>query len=340
MRVVEFTHGKGIEGLRHVERVAREPGAGEVRVAVRAVSLNYRDLMGVKGIYPQAVPHPVIAASDCAGEVTAVGAGVTAFKPGDRVANTFFHGWDDGPVSLAKVSESFGGNVDGVLTEELVLPQSRLAGLPAQMDFVQGATLTCAGVTAWNAIVEFAQLKPGARVLLLGTGGVSIWGLQIARAAGMEAIVTSSSDAKLERARALGATGLVNYRKTPEWQHEVLKLSGGEGVDLAIEVGGQGTLSRSVASTCVGGRVAIIGGVSGFGADPEFSPMSLIIGAKRMEGLFVGSRAMLQDLSRFVGANRIEPVVDRVFGFEQVQDAYRHLESGNHFGKVAIRVGA
>lgn len=339
MRAVEFTHGKGIDGLNEVERASRDPGAGEVRVAVRAVSLNYRDLMGVKGIYPQAVPHPVIAASDCAGEVTAVGTGVSAFKRGDRVANTFFHGWDDGPVTLAKVSESFGGNVDGVLAEELVLPENRLALLPPQMDFAQAATLTCAGVTAWNAIVEFARLKPGARVLLLGTGGVSIWGLQIARAAGMEAIVTSSSDDKLQRAEALGATGLVNYRKTPEWQHQVLKLTGGQGVDLAIEVGGQGTLSRSVASTCVGGSIAIIGGVSGFGADPDFSPMSLIIGAKRMEGLFVGSRAMLQDLSRFVGANGLTPVVDRVFGFDQVQEAYRHLESGSHFGKVVIRVG-
>lgn len=337
MQVYQFAHGQQIEGLKRIERAPREPGPNEVRVRVRAVSLNYRDLMCVKGFYPQSVPHPIVPASDCAGEVLSVGAGVTAFKPGDKIANTFFHNWDDGSVALPKVMQSFGGNVDGVLAEELVLPQNRLALLPAELDFTEGATLTCAGVTAWNALFVSAQLRPGAKVLLLGTGGVSIWALQLARAAGYEVLITSSSDEKLERARALGAHHLINYRKTPEWQDEVLRLTGG--VDLVVEVGGAGTLARSIASAGMGGTIAIIGGVSGFGAAADFSPRSLLMGAKHMVGIFVGSRAMLQDLSRFVGLHAIKPVVDRAFGFDQAQDAYRHLESGSHFGKVVIRVG-
>jgi NADPH:quinone reductase-like Zn-dependent oxidoreductase len=286
------------------------------------------------------VEYPVIAASDSAGEVTAVGVGVTAFKPGDRVANTFFQDYVDGSQTVSKSLHSFGGGIDGVLAEELVLPERCFAKLPQDMDYAEGSTLTCAGVTAWNAMFAIAKLKPGSRVLLLGTGGVSIWGLQIAKAAGVEAIITSSNDEKLARARALGASHTINYRSKPEWQEEVLRVTGGEGVDLVLEVGGEGTLSRSVASARFGGVVALIGGVSGFGTDPDFSPMSLIIGAKRMEGVYVGSREMLVNLARFVGITGIRPVVDRTFAFDEAPDAYHHLESGKHFGKVAIRIGA
>lgn len=339
MRAWQFQHGSKIEGLTLIERPSRAPGPGEVKVAVRAVSLNYRDLMAVNGQYPVAVEHPVIAASDSAGEVLAVGDGVTAFKPGDRVANTFFRDFVDGPQTLAKSMESFGGGIDGVLAEEIVLPERCFAKLPDAMDFVEGSTLTCAGVTAWNAMFTLARLEPGSRVLLLGTGGVSIWGLQIAKAAGIEAIVTSSSDEKLARARTLGATHTLNYRTTPDWQHEVLRLTGGQGVDLVLEVGGEGTLSRSVASTRFGGTVALIGGVSGFGNDPHFSPILLMMGAKRMEGVYVGSHQMLEALCRFVGITGIRPVVDATFAFNDAPSAYRHLASGRHFGKVAIRVG-
>jgi NADPH:quinone reductase-like Zn-dependent oxidoreductase len=338
-KAYEFMHGQGIGNLRRVTRPVRAPGPGEIRVAVRAVSLNYRDLMAVNGIYPQKVEGSLIPASDCAGEVIAVGEGVTDFRPGDRVANTFFHSWDDGPITLPKVIESFGGNVDGVLTEELVLPRHRFARLPDGMDFEAGSTLTCAGVTAWNAMFVSTALPAKARVLVLGTGGVSIWALQLGAAAGFDVYVTSSSDEKLERARALGARGVVNYRRTPEWQDEILRMTGGQGVDLVLEVGGQSTLSRSVAATGMGGTVALIGGVSGFGPDPGFAPILLMMGAKRMVGIYVGSRAMLQDLSRFTGEHRIAPVVDRVFDFDDAAAAYRHLESGQHFGKVVIRVG-
>ncbi len=339
MRAWQFTHGGKIAGLKIIQRPSRDPAPGEVRVAVRAVSLNYRDLMAVNGLYPVKVEHPVIAASDSAGEVTAVGAGVTAFRPGDRVANTFFQDYVDGPQTVTKSQHSFGGGIDGVLAEELVLPERCFAKLPEGMDYAEGSTLTCAGVTAWNAMFAIAKLKPGSRVLLLGTGGVSIWGLQIAKAAGIEAIITSSSDEKLAKARTLGAGHTINYRAKPEWQEEVLRVTGGEGVDLVLEVGGEGTLSRSVASARFGGVVTLIGGVSGFGTDPNFSPMSLIIGAKRMEGVYVGSREMLVNLARFVGLTGVRPVVDRTFAFDEAPDAYRHLESGKHFGKIAIRVG-
>lgn len=336
MRVWTFRHGGGIDGLALGERRSRPPGPGEVRVAVRAVSLNYRDLMCVNGLYPQQSQAPVVPASDCAGEVLEVGEGVHGFRKGDRVANTFFRDYVDGPQTPSKVLDSFGGAIDGMLAEEVTLPERCLAHLPESLDFAQGATLTCSGVTAWNSIIHVARLRPGKRLLLLGTGGVSIWGLQIARAAGLESIVTSSSDEKLGRARALGATHTINYRTTPEWQHEVLRLTGGEGVDLVLEVGGQGTLSRSVASTAFGGTIALIGGVSGFGVDPGFHPMALIVGAKRMEGIYVGSREMLQELSRFVRSTGLQPVVDATFDFRSAPAAYRHLESGRHFGKVVI----
>ena len=339
MQAYEYVSGGQLAGLKRAERPSREPGPGEVRVRVRAVSLNYRDLMALAGAYPQASDKPLIPACDSAGEVMSVGAGVTTFKAGDRVANTYFGAWDSGEIAPWKVADSFGANIDGVLAEEIVVPQNRLAILPAHVDFTEGATFTCAGVTAWNALFVAGRLKPGASVLLLGTGGVSIWGLQLAKAAGLKAYITSSSDEKLARAKALGADGLINYVKTPEWQDEVMRLTGGRGVDMVLEVGGQGTLARSVAALSMGGTIAAIGGVSGFGADPNFLPVLMIVTGKRLEGVFVGSRAMLEDLSRFVAATGIRPTVDRVFEFDQAAEAYQHLQSGSHFGKVVIRVG-
>jgi len=340
MQAYEFVSGGQLAGLKRAERHSREPGPGEVRVGVRAVSLNYRDLMALAGTYPGAPDKPLIPACDSAGEVISVGVGVTTFKAGDRVANTYFGAWDSGEIAPWKVADSFGASIDGVLAEEIVVPQNRLAILPAHVDFTQGATFACAGVTAWNALFVAGRLKPGGSVLLLGTGGVSIWGLQLAKAAGLKAYITSSSDEKLARAKALNADGLINYRKTPEWQDEVMRLTGGQGVDMVLEVGGQGTLSRSVASLSMGGTIAAIGGVSGFGADPNFLPVMMILTGKRLEGIFVGSRSMLEDLSRFVAASGIRPVVDRVFAFDQAAKAYQYLQSGSHFGKVVIRVGS
>lgn len=337
MRAYQILPGDGIDGLRCADFPDRELGNGEVRVRVHAVSLNYRDLMVASGNYLVTVDDPIVPCSDGAGEVLAVGPGVTRCQPGDRVAASFFPYWHDGPTSLDKIRHALGGDIDGMLAEEVILDEDALVKLPAGMSFVDAATLPCAGVTAWNAIFESSNnIRPGDTVLLLGTGGVSILGLQLARAAGLKVVITSSSDEKLQRARELGAHHTINYRSIPEWQEEVLRATHGVGAHVVLEVGGKGTVNRSVASTAMGGSVAIIGGVSGFGG--EVNPATLLAGAKRMVGIYVGSRAMLEKVMRFADTSGIQPVVDRVFTFEQAKEAYRYMESGSHFGKVVIAV--
>ncbi|UZW59433.1 zinc-dependent alcohol dehydrogenase family protein [Lysobacter enzymogenes] len=337
MKAYRIRAGRGIDSLALAEEAPAPLGAGQVRLRVRAVSLNFRDLMVADGRYPAGGDRAVIPASDAVAEVIELGPGASRWALGDRVATSFFPHWHAGAASAHATREPFGADADGVLAEQIVVPQESVFAVPAHLDDAQAATLTCAGVTAWNALFVEAGLRPGQSVLLLGTGGVSIWGLQLAKAAGLRAIVTSSSDAKLERARALGADETINYRTHPEWQDEVLRLTAGDGVDAVLEVGGAGTLARSLRAAAMNGTVAIIGGVSGFAG--EFDPFALIMGAKRLSGIYVGSRGMGEDLARFVGVNRIAPVVDRAFAFEQAGEAYRYLESGSHFGKVVIRVG-
>jgi NADPH:quinone reductase-like Zn-dependent oxidoreductase len=337
MRAYQILPGDGIDGLRCADFPDRELGNGEVRVRVHAVSLNYRDLMVAGGTYLVSVDDPIVPCSDGAGEVLAVGPGVTRFQAGDRVAASFFPYWHDGPASPEKVRHALGGDIDGMLAEEVILAEDALVKLPAGMSFVDASTLPCAGVTAWNAIFESSNgIRPGDTVLLLGTGGVSILGLQLARAAGLQIIITSSSDAKLQRARELGAHHTINYRSFPEWQEEVLRATRGVGAHVVLEVGGKGTVNRSVASTAMGGSVAVIGGVSGFGG--EVNPATLLASAKRMVGVYVGSRTMLEKVMRFADTCGIQPVVDRVFTFDQAKEAYRYMESGSHFGKVVIAV--
>jgi NADPH:quinone reductase-like Zn-dependent oxidoreductase len=336
MQAYQVHPGKRFDGITRIERTVPAPGPREVRVRIRAVSLNYRDLMVIRGDYLGNDASPVIPASDGAGEVLAVGAGVTRFKPGDRVATTFFANWIEGRQTPAKSAHSFGGLIDGALAQEIVVSEDALFAVPGHLDDNEAATLTCAGATAWNALFAEGRAQPGDAVLMLGTGGVSIWALQIAKAAGLKTIITSSSDAKLERAKALGADVVVNYRTMPQWHEEVLRATGGEGVQVVLEVGGADTIKQSLASTRMGGTVAVIGGVSGWGLD--VSPFALIRGALRVSGVYVGSRAMLEDLSRFVGLHRIRPVVDRVFPFAEARKAYEYLDSGSHFGKVVIAV--
>jgi NADPH:quinone reductase-like Zn-dependent oxidoreductase len=337
MRAYQILPGDGIDGLQCVDFPDRELGIGEVRVRVHAVSLNYRDLMVASGNYLVTVDDPIIPCSDGAGEVIETGHGVTRVQVGDRVAASFFPHWHDGRTGPDKIRHALGGDVDGMLAESVVLHEDALARVPSGMSFVDACTLPCAGVTAWNAIFESSNgVRPGDTVLLLGTGGVSVLGLQLARAAGLTTIITSSSDAKLQRARELGAHHVINYRSTPEWQEEVLRFTDGVGAHVVLEVGGQGTVQRSVASTAMGGSVAIIGGVSGFGG--EINPATLLAGARRLVGIFVGSRRMLEQLIRFAGTVGLEPVVDRVFTFAQAREAYRYMESGSHFGKVVIAV--
>jgi NADPH:quinone reductase-like Zn-dependent oxidoreductase len=337
MRAYQILPGENIDGLRCEDLPDRELGVGEVRLRVHAVSLNYRDLMVTSGNYLVTVDDPVIPCSDGAGEVLAVGHGVRRLQVGDRVAASFFPYWIDGVTSPDKIRHSLGGDIDGMLAEEVILHEDALVKIPPGLSFVDAATLPCAGVTAWNAIfVSSNHIKPGDSVLLLGTGGVSILGLQLARAAGLRTIITSSSDEKLQRARELGAHHTINYRSIPEWHEEVLSATHGAGANVVLEVGGKGTVNRSVAAASMGGSVAIIGGVSGFGGD--VNPVALLSGAKRMVGIFVGSRTMLEDVMRFADTTGLKPVVDRVFTFDQAKEAYRYMESGSHFGKVVIAV--
>ena len=339
MRAYQILPGADIDGLQCIDYPERQLGLGEVRIRVHAVSLNYRDLMVAKGSYLVTVDDPIIPCSDGAGEVLAVGPGVTRVQVGDRVAGAFFPHWTDGGPTPAKVRHALGGDIDGMLAEEVILHEDALVKIPPQLSFVEASTMPCAGVTAWNAIFESSNdIKPGDTVLLLGTGGVSVLGLQLAKAAGLRTIITSSSDEKLQRARELGAHHTINYRTTPEWQEEVLRVTHGAGADVVLEVGGQGTVNRSVASAAMGGSVAIIGGVSGFGG--EVNPATLLATAKRMVGIFVGSRKMLEDVMRFAAITELKPVIDRVFTFDQAREAYRYMESGSHFGKVVIAVTA
>jgi NADPH:quinone reductase-like Zn-dependent oxidoreductase len=339
MLAYQILPGDNIDGLRSVNLPDRELGAGEVRVRVHAVSLNYRDLMVARGNYLVNVDDPIIPCSDGAGEILAVGHGVRRLQVGDRVAASFFPYWTDGAPTPDKVRHALGGDIDGMLAQEVILDEDALVKIPARLSFVDAATLPCAGVTAWNAIfVSRNDVKPGDTVLLLGTGGVSVLGLQLANAAGMRTVITSSSDAKLQRARALGAHDTINYRAMPEWHEEVLRVTHGAGANVVLEVGGKGTVNRSVAAASMGGSIAIIGGVSGFGGD--VNPVMLLSSAKRMVGIFVGSRTMLEDVMRFADVTGLKPVVDRVFTFDQAKEAYRYMESGSHFGKVVIAVAS
>jgi NADPH:quinone reductase-like Zn-dependent oxidoreductase len=337
MQAYRIRPGAGIDALEAFQPAAAPPKAREVRVRTHAVSLNYRDLTTARGDH-----HPsekfIIPCSDSAGEVIGVGAEVTRFKVGDRVASVFYPRWIDGEAAPEKTALALAGAVDGVLAEETTFHEDALIRIPAHLDYVEGATLPCAGVTAWHALFVAARLQPGKLVLLLGTGGVSLWALQLAKAAGLRVILTSSDDAKLERARKLGADAVINYRSTPEWEVEAVRLSGGRGADLVVEVGGQGTLKRSIAAARMCGTVAIIGGLTGYGGQLE--PFAMIRGLKHLVGVLVGSRAMAEDLCRFVELAQIRPVIDRVFAFDQAREAYRYLEAARPFGKVVIVTAA
>ncbi|EKS9797287.1 MULTISPECIES: zinc-dependent alcohol dehydrogenase family protein [Burkholderia] len=337
MHAWQVKPGDGVAGLRRIDATRRAVGPTDVVVKIHSAGLNYRDLMFARGDYLGIGTDALIPVADGAGEVVETGRDVTRFKPGDRVINTYFPHWIDGPPTPQKVSGSPGAQFDGVLAEHFVSDEAALVAIPAHLNYDEAATLSCAGITAWNALFADGGLAPGATVVLLGTGGVSIVALQLAHAAGLRTIVTSSSDAKLERARALGADATINYRATPEWQNEVLRLTGGAGADLVVEVGGKDTLPRSVAATKLGGIVSVIGGLSSF-AGPELGLLSLIGGIRQLHGIMVGSRAMLDDVVRLVDAKQIRPVVDRVFGFDEAPQAYAYLQSGQHFGKVVIRV--
>ena len=331
MKAYRLTEGGGIDGIVAVDLPDPEPGPGDVLIRVRSTSLNYRDLM-VAGRARQAV----IPLSDGAGEVIGVGAGVSRWSAGDRVAGCFFPHWSDGEVTPAHLRDALGGAVDGMLAEQVALPAESCVRLPSHMTDDEAATLPCAALTAWNAIFAQARLRPGQSVLLLGTGGVSIAGLQLARIGGLRTIITSSSDEKLERARELGADETINYREYEDWEQAVLDLTGGRGVDLVLEVGGAGTFAKSMAATRIGGAIVLIGGVARDGGDGQEVPLiGRNIQATRIS---VGSRAMFEDMNRALELREVHPLIDRTFEFGEAVDAYRYLESQAHMGKVVIRV--
>ncbi len=329
--------GAGIEALAKVERPDPKPAHRQVLVKVSACSLNFRDLGIVRGTYRMPVRDNVVPLSDGAGEVVELGAGVTRVKVGDKVAGCFFQRWPGGEPPPDVQAGALGGSVDGMLSEYALLEEEGVVKIPAHLSLEEGACLPCAGVTVWHAMMEHAKLASGQTVLLQGTGGVSIFGLQLAHAAGAQVIITSSSDDKLTRAKKLGARHGINYKTTPDWEKAAMEFTGGRGVDHVVEVGGAGTLARSFAAIRVGGKISMIGGLSG--PATELNP-GLILGRRaNVQGISVGSTQMFEAMNRAIAANAIKPVIDKVFGFDDVQAAYKHMASGAHFGKIVIRVG-
>ena len=332
MRAVQLTGAFGIEELKIQEAAEKPLGPGEARLRVHAVSVNYRDILVAKGLYTKKLPFPLTICSDAAGEVIETGPGVSRVKTGDRVCPAFMPAWTGGEVTDQAARSALGAFADGVLAETIVMPETALVPIPAHLSYEEASTLPCAGVTAWNALVERGRLRAGETVLTLGTGGVSVFALQFAKLAGARVIITSSSDEKLERAKALGADAVVNYKTNPEWDEAMKKLGP---VDHIVEVGGTGTLNKSIKVVRMGGHIALIGQVSG-GAEANLLPA--FMKSLRLNGVFVGSRETFAAMNRAVGLHGMKPVVDRVFGFEEAGEALRYMESGAHFGKVVIKV--
>jgi NADPH:quinone reductase-like Zn-dependent oxidoreductase len=335
VRAVEIRDGFGLDHLALVERPEPRPGPGQALVRVRAASLNYRDLLMVDGRYNRKQKLPLVPCSDGAGDVVAVGDGVSRVRPGDRVCGIFAQGWIAGEPGRELIRTTLGGPLDGMLAELVALAAEGLVKTPDHLSDLEAATLPCAAVTAWSALIE-GGLKAGETVLLLGTGGVSLFALQLAVLAGARAIITSSSDEKLERARQLGAAAGINYRQVPEWGARVKELTGGEGADYVLEVGGAATLPQSLQAVRVGGRIYLIGVLSGNAT--EVSIPAIQMRRVRVEGVLVGSRASFEALNRAVSLHRLRPVIDNTFPLAEARAAFEHMAAGRHFGKICIEL--
>jgi len=326
-----------MSSLKLIECELPKPAAGQVLIKMHATSLNYRDHAVVSGKYFGGVlQRDTVPLSDGAGEVVEVGSDVSRFKAGDRVAGNFFQGWIDGVPNPATIN-ALGSPADGVLAEYVVLDQDGLVAVPQHLSYEEAAALPCAAVTAWNALMVSGRVRPGDTALMLGTGGVSIFALQFVKMSGAKAIITSSDDAKLERAQELGADHTINYQTSPDWDQEVLKLTNGKGVDHVVEVGGAGTLARSFASIGFRGQISLIGVLSG--REGDTSPHPLMLKNASMTGIFVGSRVMFEQMNEAISINKMHPIVDKVFPFDEAADAYAYQLAGKHFGKVVIAVG-
>jgi NADPH:quinone reductase-like Zn-dependent oxidoreductase len=324
----------GLDHLHQVELPRPQPGPGEVLVRIEAVSLNARDRMMIEGVYNPRQPLPLVPCSDGAGVVEQVGASVSRFAVGDRVCPMFAPGWVEGEPTYERIRQVLGGPLDGTLREFLVLPESGVARAPAHLDSVAAATLPCAALTAWSALVTHGGIAEGDTVLTLGTGGVSIFALQIANMMGARVIVTSSSDEKLERARRLGAWETINYLSEPEWGRKARALTERRGVDHVIEVGGAATLEQSMAATRIGGTISSIG-VAG-SRQGAISVVPIFMGHLRIQGILVGHRRSFEAMVAAIEESELEPVVDQVLPFGQAPEALRELAGGRHFGKICL----
>ncbi len=338
MRAWEIISDAGVDGLNLSDRAVPYPGPGEVLIKVAASSINYRDLTTIEDPVSRRLPFPTVPNSDAAGQVAAIGAGVDQFKVGDRVMSCFFEDWVEGEISEAAMASALGGARQGVLREYIALDQSGVIATPDHLSDVQAATLPCAALTAWHALTRPAPILPGETVLLLGTGGVSVFAQQFCTMFGAQTIATSSDNAKLERMATLGATHTINYRETPDWDQAVKEITGGKGCDRVVEVGGPGTLERSISAVRVGGRIQMIGILTG--AAGQIVPTLLMRKSISLRGIYVGSRAMFAEMNRAISANGLKPVICETFGFEDAREAYRKMREASHFGKMVISFSA
>lgn len=339
MKTYILSNKPGFDALTLTERSAPSVESGQVLLRMCAASLNFRDILVIKRTYaPSDAPvSPTAPLSDGVGEVIAVGENVSRVKVGDRVAGVFMPGWIAGEFTPEKASTALGaGDVDGVLAEQIVLDESAVVIVPEHLSDEEAATLPCAGVTAWYALFVGGSVKAGDTVLLLGTGGVSIFALQFAKMAGARVIITSSSDDKLARARDLGADETINYHTTPDWDKRVLELTGGRGADLVVEVGGAETFNKSLNAVRFGGQISLMGVLTGL--ENKVSTSTILHKNIRVQGVYVGSREMFEAMNRALSLHKLRPVVDKVFPFDDAHAALTYLESGSHFGKVVVRI--
>lgn len=336
MRVYEIRGGFGLDNLRMAERPTPEAGPDEVLVKLGAASFNFRDLMTIKGAYNPKQPLPLVPCSDGAGTVAAVGKGVTRVKEGDRVAGCFAQRWTSGEPTSESRGSTLGGPLDGTLAEYAVWRENGIVATPAHLSDEEASTLPCAAVTAWNALVAKGGCKPGDVVVVQGTGGVSVFALQFAKLCGARVIATSSSDEKLERAKALGADAGINYRTVPDWSKAVKDLTEGQGANHIVEVGGAGTLAASLGCVALGGTISVIGVLSGTAA--QLDVRAILMKGARIQGVFVGPRDCFETMNRAISLHGTRPAVGSVFPFAEAVEGLRFMESGSHFGKVVVKI--
>ncbi len=324
----------GIDALKLAEKAVPKPGHKQVLVRMKAASVNYRDILMIEGKYNPRLHKPRVPFSDGAGEVIELGPEASRWKVGDRVLSTFFQQWPSGRISPEAAKSALGGEIDGVMAEYVLFAEDGLVSIPEHLSYEEGATLPCTGVTAWHAL-NAGGLTCGDTVLTLGTGGVSVFAVQLATAAGAQVIGTSGSDAKLARLGQMGVAFGINYRTFQDWDKKVLELTHGKGVDRVIEVGGAGTLGKSMKAVRIGGHISLIGVLTG--QTGEVNPLPAVMKSIRIQGIFVGSKAMFEALNRAMAAHQIKPVIDRVFPFGEVREALHYQQSQAHFGKVVVR---